>query len=67
MPNYQYTCRECEQSFEKQLPMAEAGDRQACPLCGSFETRKVIGAIAVSSGSSAPTRRMVPPAASPFS
>lgn len=67
MPNYQYTCRDCAQPFEKQLPMAEAGEKQACPQCGSFETRKVIGAIAVSSGASATARRTAPPAASPFS
>ena len=67
MPSYQYTCRECEQGFEKKLPMAQASDVQACPECGSFDTRKVIGSIAVSSGSSAPVRSMAPPAASPFS
>ena len=66
MPMYQYACRSCEQAFEKRLPMAQAGETQACPQCGSVETRKVIGAVAVSSGVG-PARRATPPPSSPFS
>jgi putative FmdB family regulatory protein len=64
---YQYACRSCDEAFEKKLPMAQAGETQACPRCGSSETRKVIGAIAVSSGAGATARRAAPPPSSPFS
>lgn len=67
MPTYQYTCRNCEQGFEKRLPMARSGDQQACPDCGSLDTRKSIGAIAVNSGSSATALRAERPPTSPFS
>jgi putative FmdB family regulatory protein len=64
---YQYACRECEQVFEKRLPMSQASETQECPGCGSNKTRKVIGAIAVNSGATTSTSRSGPPAASPFS
>lgn len=67
MPMYQYACRSCGEAFERKLPMARAGEIQTCPQCGGTETRKVIGAIAVSSGASATTRRAAPPPSSPFS
>lgn len=67
MPMYQYACRNCDEAFEKKLPMAQAGETQACPQCGSHETRKVIGAIAVSSGASATARHAAAPPSSPFS
>lgn len=67
MPMYQYACRDCEQAFERNLPMARSSETQACPECGSTDTRKVIGAIAVSSGAAGPTRRAAPPPSSPFS
>ena len=63
MPRYQYGCEACGASFEKQLRMAESGDMQTCPACGSLQTRKRIGAVAVRS--SGPARESAPPA-SPF-
>ena len=66
MPMYQYACRECGHEFEKRLRMSESGDTQSCPGCGSMETRKRIGAFAVSGGDTAP-QRSVPPPTSPFS
>ena len=65
MPMYEYTCHSCEGDFEKKLRMSQAGEAQACPSCGSLDTRKRIGAIAFTSGASsaaAPTR----PPTSPF-
>jgi putative FmdB family regulatory protein len=65
MPMYQYTCRSCGGDFEKKLRMSQAGETQACPSCDSLDTRKRIGAIAFTGGSSttaAPAR----PVTSPF-
>ncbi len=69
MPMYSFVCRECGQPFDKKLPMSQSGETQACPACGSLETRKSIGAVAVGgmtgSGSSIPLS--VRPPSSPFS
>lgn len=64
MPTYTFVCRECERPFEKKLRMSKSGDAQTCPACGSTDTRKSIGAIAIggTNRSSAPTQ----PARSPF-
>lgn len=67
MPTYQYLCRSCQQDFEKRLPMARSGEQQVCPQCGSKDTRKSIGAIAVSSGTSGSGLRAERPPSSPFS
>jgi putative FmdB family regulatory protein len=69
MPTYSFVCRECGQAFEKRLRMSQSGEVQDCPACGSDDTRKSIGAVAVSSGTStrsAPARS-APPVSSPFS
>jgi putative FmdB family regulatory protein len=47
MPMYQYACTTCGQSFEKKLSMAQADEPQACPDCGSADTRKRPAAIAL--------------------
>lgn len=67
MPMYTYVCRDCVQPFERKLRMSQAGDSQACPTCGSMNTRKTIGKVAVGgiSRSAAPAIS-VPPAGSPF-
>jgi putative FmdB family regulatory protein len=41
MPNYAYSCKDCQHSFEKILSLA-AHDRQpvACPKCGSTNVRQ---------------------------
>ncbi|MCA9998450.1 MAG: zinc ribbon domain-containing protein [Anaerolineales bacterium] len=44
---YQYQCHSCEQPFEKRLSMSRASDPQDCPFCGSADTRKRLGAIAL--------------------
>ena len=66
MSMYQYACQECGQDFEKRLRMSQSGETQACPSCGSMDTRKRIGAFAVSGGSSGP-QQSVRPQSSPFS
>lgn len=66
MPMYQYACEECGQEFERRLRMSQSGETQACPHCGSRETRKRIGAFAVGGGNSAPQRSVSAPS-SPFS
>jgi len=67
MPMYTFVCRDCEQPFERKLRMSQSSDIQDCPSCGSMETRKSIGAIAVGgvSRSAAPTFS-APPPSSPF-
>lgn len=52
MPLYQYKCRDCEQSFERRLPMSQSADVQVCPECGSEDTRKQLGAFAVGGSTS---------------
>lgn len=65
MPMYQYACKDCGHDFEKRLRMSQSGSVQECPHCGSRETRKRLGAVAVSTG--APTQRIsAPPPSSPF-
>ena len=67
MPMYTFVCRECEQPFERKLRMSQSGDTQECPACGSMDTRKSIGAIAIGGGShSADTFMSIPPVQSPF-
>ena len=67
MPMYTYVCRECAQPFERKLRMSQAGDSQACPTCGSLNTRKTIGKVAVGGMSRvAASTISTPPARSPF-
>ncbi len=66
MPMYLYACRECGHDFDKQLRMSEAGEPQACPHCGGQETRKRIGAVALSGGATRPAPAVAAPATSPF-
>lgn len=66
MPMYQYACQQCGHDFEKRLRMSQSGETQACPTCGSMETRKRIGAFAVGGGDSTSQRSVSPPS-SPFS
>jgi len=41
MPTYAFECPQCEEAFEKILPLAEYNDPQECPACGE-EARRVI-------------------------
>jgi putative FmdB family regulatory protein len=67
MPMYSFVCRECEQNFERKLRMSQSGDTQECPTCGSKDTRKTIGSIAINGVSrSAGSSISAPPISSPF-
>ncbi|NCF69892.1 MAG: zinc ribbon domain-containing protein [Chloroflexi bacterium] len=67
MPMYTFVCRECAQPFERKLRMSQSSDTQECPACGSMNTRKSIGTIAIAgiSRSAAPAFS-AQPTRSPF-
>ena len=64
MPVYTFTCRHCEQPFEKKLRMSQSGNTQECPSCGSMDTRKTIAKIAV--GGAGRSAANAQPVNSPF-
>jgi putative FmdB family regulatory protein len=67
MPMYTFVCRDCEQPFERKLRMSQSGETQECPACGSMETRKSIGSVAIGGISRSTTRTVsAQPASSPF-
>jgi putative FmdB family regulatory protein len=35
MPVYEFTCRDCQKSFEIVRPMAQSTATTTCPACGS--------------------------------
>jgi len=67
MPMYTFVCNDCEQPFERKLRMSQSGETQECPACGSMETRKSIGSVAIG-GTNRPTTRTAStqPTRSPF-
>ncbi len=68
MPMYAFVCCECEQPFERKLRMSQSSDRQLCPTCGSENTRKSIGKIAISGiGQPSASSFKAQPASNPFS
>ena len=67
MPMYSFVCHECGQPFDKKLRMSESGDVQECPACGSNNTRKSIGAVAVGGVTRSSVPLSVRPSSSPFS
>ena len=67
MPMYTFVCRSCEQPFERKLRMSQSSETQDCPACGSLDTRKSIGVVAVGGVSrSAAPAFSPPPSSSPF-
>lgn len=67
MPMYQYACADCGEAFEKKLSMSEAGELQECPGCGSRQTRKRLGAVAVGGQRKSTAVAEPPVRRSPFS
>lgn len=67
MPMYSFVCHECGQPFDRKLRMSESGDVQECPTCGSCNTRKSIGAVAVGGVARSSVPVSVRPPSSPFS
>ncbi|HSA49857.1 MAG TPA: zinc ribbon domain-containing protein [Yinghuangia sp.] len=55
MPNYEFRCRSCGDTFTVNRPMAESGAPASCPA-GHDDTVKLLSAVAISGtrGSTAP-------------
>ncbi|RMG91990.1 MAG: zinc ribbon domain-containing protein [Chloroflexi bacterium] len=67
MPMYSFICQNCGHPFEKKLRMSQSDVPQACPACGSDNTRKRIGAVAMLGSSSRTAKTSsTPPVSSPF-
>lgn len=66
MPIYEYTCGNCEESFDKIVRFSEADQIPACPTCGEKETRKKISAGAVIGGASGSSSSVSRPGSNPF-
>ncbi len=46
MPNYDFTCAECHQSFSKAIAYADYGREDVnCPQCGSAHVQRRIGRV----------------------
>jgi putative FmdB family regulatory protein len=63
---YDFACRECGQAFEKKLKMSQSSDPQACPICGSDDTRRRMASSFAMGGNSASQSVAVRPTSSPF-
>jgi len=50
MPIYEYTCRDCDATFEV---LVQGGDTVACPHCGSASLNKLLSAPVMLSGRTA--------------
>ncbi|MFW5734673.1 MAG: FmdB family zinc ribbon protein [Oceanidesulfovibrio sp.] len=54
MPLYEYRCSVCNSEFEELMNASTTDDEchaPACPKCGSTQTRRIMSAAAVRSGS----------------
>lgn len=41
MPRYEFACEPCDQHFDVDLPMAQAGGPAHCPFCGAPAQRVI--------------------------
>lgn len=41
MPMYEFTCRDCQKTFEIVRPMSESSEKAACPHCGSMRVDRI--------------------------
>ena len=39
MPRYEYACAECGERYERERPVAAAGEPAPCPVCGAAGER----------------------------
>lgn len=51
MPLYEYRCKKCNNTFEVYKPINRKDEKQKCPLCGNFETERLISSFLSKSGS----------------
>ena len=50
MPIYEYTCKDCENHFEKLVRMSDANPDITCPNCGSRRVQKSFSLFGVGAG-----------------
>jgi len=62
---YEFACQSCGHPFERKLRMSQVGEEQACPQCGSSNTRRRFGTAVAVGGVSRLTAAPVP-TRSPF-
>ena len=53
MPIYEYTCKDCEQTFESLRPMSQADQPIPCARCGGKHTRRKLSVFYAESGGKA--------------
>lgn len=56
MPLYEYTCQECQTTFERLRPMSRMDAEASCPRCGGASRRRLSVFAAVSTSSEGETR-----------
>ncbi|MCB0131144.1 MAG: zinc ribbon domain-containing protein [Caldilineaceae bacterium] len=66
MPMYEYVCNECQELFEKLIPMSQADKPQVCPKCGGTHANRQLSSFAVGGGSRSSSGLPARPASSPF-
>jgi putative FmdB family regulatory protein len=56
MPIYEYTCKSCDNHFEKLVRSMNSEEKIACPACGSKQTARAMSIFAAvgSEGKSSP-------------
>jgi putative FmdB family regulatory protein len=52
MPIYEYSCKSCEEKFEKLVRTMSEREAIACPQCGSTKTARALSVFAVGAESS---------------
>ena len=50
MPVYEFTCQDCQKTFEMSRPGAEASAGATCPHCGSRRTERVWSTVSAITG-----------------
>jgi putative FmdB family regulatory protein len=56
MPIYEYSCADCQKTFEKMRPMSKADTEIACPDCGGAHTSRGLSLFAAfSKGNGGPS------------
>lgn len=48
MPNYDFTCQECNHSFTEMVPIAERDEVRKCPSCGKKKVARDVSAVKLS-------------------